>query len=179
MLQATDEVGGFLAGEQTELGRMILAQPLLLAPQLGDQLLTHQLALLALRGFQLLDQLAKGDVRVHHHGLHVRELLQGLVDPHRIKDAEVGLVDCITKTGGAADHLVVEDAAVHAPQEHDVADCWHIHAGAEQIHRDGHIGKGFVLVAANQLLGLITGTGDLGDCIIGHAAVALLEGLFE
>jgi hypothetical protein len=47
LLQAVDEIGGFLAGEQAELGCMVLAQSVLFAPQLGNQLLTHQLALLA------------------------------------------------------------------------------------------------------------------------------------
>ncbi len=75
LLKPVDEIGGFLAGEQPKLGCMVLAQSLLFTPQLGNQLLTHQLALLALGIFQFLDQLAEGDVRVHHHWLHVRELL--------------------------------------------------------------------------------------------------------
>ena len=37
LLKPVDEIGGFLAGEQAELGRMVLAQSMLLAPQLGDQ----------------------------------------------------------------------------------------------------------------------------------------------
>ena len=105
LLQPVDEIGGFLAGEQTELGCMVLAQSLLFAPLLGNQLLPHQIALLALGAFQFLDQLAEGDGGVHHHRLHGGEAFQGLTDPHCIKDAEVGLVDRITQAGGTAGTL--------------------------------------------------------------------------
>jgi len=128
---------------------------------------------------ELLQQLADADLRVRHHRLHVAEVFEGFVDAHGIKDAEVGLVDRVAQPSGAADHLVVKDAAVHPPQEHDVADRWHINACAQQIHRDGDVGEGFVLVVANQLIRLVAGTCDLGHCIVGDAAVLLLKGFFQ
>ena len=98
---------------------------------------------------------------------------------HRVEDAEGLLADLVAQAGGAAEHLVEQDAAVHAAQEHEVADFRHVHAGGEQVHRDRDIWIALVLVAADQLQRLVGGAGDLDDGIVVDAAVVLLEGLLE
>ena len=83
----------------------------------------------------------------------------------------MALADGFAQARGTADHLVIENAAVHATQEDDVADRRHIHPGAEEFHGDGHIGESFILEAANQILGLLAGAGDLDHGVIGDAAI--------
>ena len=128
---------------------------------------------------ELLQQLADADLWVRDHRLHVAEVLECFVDPDSIKDAEVGLVNRLAQPGAAADHLVVKDAAVHPPQEHDVADRWHINACTQQIHCDGDVGECFVLVVANQISRFVARSGDLGHRVVGDAAVLLLKRFFQ
>lgn len=95
---------------------LVLAEAADLAANLGHQLIADQLqgaGLMLLA--ELLQQLADADFWVCHHRLHVAEVFEGFVDAHSIKNAEVGLVDRFAQPGGAADHLVVKDAAVHPP----------------------------------------------------------------
>ena len=115
LVKAIDEVGGFLAGEQPKLGLAGFAEVPLLAPQLGNQLLAHEFTVFALCGVHLSDQLAEADFWVNHHRLHLGEGLQGLVDAHRVKDAEAVFANRLTQSRGAAPHLVVENAAIHSP----------------------------------------------------------------
>ena len=115
LLQPADEVGGFFACEQPKLGLAGFAEVPLLAPQLGNQLLAHEFTVFALCGVHLSDQLAEADFWVNHHRLHLGEGLQGLVDAHRVKDAEAIFANRLTQSRGAAPHLVVENAAIHSP----------------------------------------------------------------
>ena len=179
LLQALNEGLGFLAAQQAKAGLGVVAQVPLLAPQFGDQLLAHQLPVFAFGALDLLQQLREGDLRVHHHRLHGGEALQGVIQAHRIEDAEAVFADRVAQARGAADHLVVKDAAVHAAQKHNVADLGHIHAGGEQIHGDCHIGKRLILEAPDQLRGLVAAARDLRYRFIRHAAVTHVKCFLE
>src|SRR5215470_17124903 len=100
---------------------------------------------------ELACELGEGEGRVDHHELHGGQALQGFVDLYRIEDTKSLLADLVAPTGGAAKHLVEQDAAVDAAQEYEVADLGHVHAGSEQVYRDCDIGVAFVLVAADEL----------------------------
>ncbi len=89
------------------------------------------------------------------------------------------MLDFVAQAGGAPQHLVEQDAAVHAPQKDQVADLGHVHAGGQQVHGHGHGGEALVLIAADQLQRFIGCAGDLDDGIVFHAAVLLTESLFE
>jgi hypothetical protein len=67
-------------------------------------------------------QLRKTDVGVLHHRLHAVDRFQAFVDAHGIKDAKTFLADLVAFARSAPQHLLVEDAAVHAAQEHQIAD---------------------------------------------------------
>ena len=151
-----------------------------LALELGDELVAHQRTLYVARHLQeLARQLGEGDGRVDHHGLHGGHALKGFVDLHRVEDAEGFLADCVAPAGGTAEHLVEQDAAVDAAQEHEVTDLGHVHAGGEQIHGDRDVRMALVLVAADQLQRLVGGAGDLDHGIVVDAAIVLCEGLLE
>ena len=92
-----------------------------------------------IRRDQLLDQLLEADRRIDHHRLHVGEVLQMRIEVHRVEDAEDFLADLGALARRAADHLLVEDAAVDPPQEHEVGDGGHVDAGGQQIDRDGDL----------------------------------------
>jgi hypothetical protein len=124
-------------------------------------------------------QLGEGDGRVDHHRLHGGQALQGFVDLYRVEDAKSLLANLVAPAGGAAKHLVKQDAAVDTAQEHEVADFGHVHAGSEQVHRDCDIWIALVLVAADQLQRPVGGAGDLDDGIVVDAAVVLRECLLE
>ena len=179
-LELLDEGLGRHAGAGLEVARGGFAQVAFLALELGDELVAHQRTLFVARHLhELARQLGEGDGRVDHHGLHGGQALQGFVDLHRVEDAEGLLADLVAQAGGAAEHLVEQDAAVDAAQEHEVADLGHVHAGGEQVHRDRDVRVALVLVAADQLQRLVGGAGDLDDGIVVDAAVVLLEGLLE
>ena len=67
---------------------------------------------------------------------HVGQGLQVGVDVDRVEDAEELLADLGASAGRAADHLVVEDAAVDAAHEDEIADLRDVHAGGQQIDGD-------------------------------------------
>src|SRR5690606_25255666 len=106
------------------------------------------------------DQLLQGDVRVFHQRLHGVHRLQGGVQVHRVVDAEHRLADFVATAGGAAFHLLVENARAHAAHEHQVADARHVDAGGEQVDGDGDVGEALVLVAADQLIHAFALAGD-------------------
>ena len=179
-LQPLDEGIGRHASAGLEVARGGFAQVAFPALEFGDELVAHQGALVVARDLhEFARELGEGDGRVDHHGLHGGQALQGFVDLHRVEDAKSLLADLVAQAGGAAEHLVEQDAAVDAAQEHEVADLGHVHAGGEQVHRDRDVGVALVLVAADQLQRLVGSAGDLDDGIVVDAAVVLLEGLLE
>jgi hypothetical protein len=84
---------GPLADELPESGFGTFAEVALFAAQFDDQLLAHQLVPLLAVALQFLEQLTEADLRLRHHWLHLREILQGLVDAYRIEDGEANLAD--------------------------------------------------------------------------------------
>ncbi len=83
------------------------------------------------------------------------------------------------KPRGAPEHLVEQDAAVHAAQEHQVADLRHVDAGREQVDGDGDVGVALVLVAPDELERLVGRAGDLEDRVVLDAAILVAERLLE
>jgi len=55
-----------------------------------------------------------------------------------VEDAEGLLPSLRTLARRAAQHLLIEDAAVHPPQENEVFDARNVNAGGQKIHRDGN-----------------------------------------
>ena len=98
---------------------------------------------------------------------------------HGVEDAEGLLADLVAQAGGAPEHLVEQDAAVHPAQEDQVADLGHVDAGGEQVDGDRDVGVALVLVAADELQRLVGGAGDLDDGVVVDAAVLACEGLLE
>jgi hypothetical protein len=49
--------------------------------------------------------------------LHGSHALQGFIDLYGVEGAEGLLADCVAPSGGAAEHLVEQDATVDAAQE--------------------------------------------------------------
>jgi hypothetical protein len=105
--------------------------------------------------FELVEQLFQRDLRVFDQRLHGVDGLQRGVQIDRVVDLEHGFADVVAAAGGAADHLLVQDARAHAAHEHEVADGGHVDAGGEQIDGDGDAGVALVFVAADQLLDLV------------------------
>ena len=107
------------------------------------------------RVVQFVDQLFQRDLRVLHQRLHGVDGLQRGVDVDRVVDLEDGLADLVAAPGGAADHLLVQDARAHPAHEDEMADGRHVDAGGQQVHGDGDAGQALVLVAADQLVDLV------------------------
>ncbi len=108
----------------------IQARPFAL--ELGNQLIARQGVVRIIRHItQLARQLGKGDLRVDHHRLHLCHILDGGKELHGIKDAEGLFAQFRTEPGSTAQHLVKENAAVHAAQKDQIANFRHINAGGE------------------------------------------------
>jgi hypothetical protein len=78
-----------------------------------------------------------------------------LVDVDRVVDLEHGFADVVAAAGGAADHLLVQDARTDAAHEHDVADGGHVDAGGQQVNGDGDARVALVFIAGDELLDLV------------------------
>ncbi|MNZ30845.1 hypothetical protein D3C78_481310 [compost metagenome] len=98
---------------------------------------------------QLVDQLLEGDTGVLDQRLHGVHRLEAGVEVDRVIDAEHGLADLVAAAGGAALHLLVEDARTHPAHEHQMADARHVDAGGEQVDGDGDARVTLVLVLAD------------------------------
>lgn len=83
---------------------------------------------------ELLKELFQGNLRIDHDGPHLREVLEVRIEIDCIEDAESLLADFGALPRGPPKHLLVEDAAVHPAQEHQVGDARHVDAGGEQTH---------------------------------------------
>ena len=113
------------------------SQVLYARAQLHDDLVADEGAVLVgRRPLEIGDKRGEGQRRIDHDRPHVADLLQVRVDVDRIEDAEILLADLVAAARRAADHLVVEDAAVDPADEDQVGDRRHVDAGGEQI--DGH-----------------------------------------
>ena len=132
-----------------------------------------------LRRDQFLDELLEADRRIDHHRLHVGEVLEMRIEVHRIEDAEHFLADLRAQARGAADHLLVEDAAVHPAQEHEVGDRGHVDAGGEQIDRDRDLRIGVVAEGADQGLNPVDAAGDLLHGRVVDLAICVGERLLD
>ena len=104
---------------------------------------------------ELVQQLLHRDLGVFDQGLHGVDGLQRGVQIDGGVNLEHGFADGVTPAGGAANHLLAQDARLDAAQEHEVADGGHVDAGGEQIDGDGNAGKALVFVAADELVDLV------------------------
>jgi len=89
-----------------------------------------------------------------------RDLLEVGVDIDGVEDAEIFLADLVAAPGRPADHLVVEDAAVHPPDKDEVGDGGHIDAGGQQIDGDDVFGVGIVLERLDPVQRAVDRAGD-------------------
>ncbi len=76
---------------------------------------------------------------------------------------KASLADLGAKARRAAQHLLVENAAVDPTQEDEVDDAGHVDAGGEQIDRHGDLGVGVVAEGADQRTDAIDAAGDFAD----------------
>ena len=91
----------------------------------------------------------------------------------------VFLSNLFTQAGGAPEHLVKQDAAVHAAQKDQIANLWHVHTRGQQVHSHGNVRVALILVTADELQRLVRASCDLHDGIILHTAILLCKRLFE
>ena len=129
---------------------------------------------------ELVQQLLHRDLGVFDQGLHGVDGLQRGVQIDGVVDLEHGFADGVAAAGGAANHLLVQDARLDAAHEHEVADGGHVDAGGEQIDGDGDAGKALVFVAADELVDLVGCAGDFFDrCLVVAVAVQVGKGLAQ
>ncbi len=157
-----------MPAQRLEVLAAALAEVALLALELGDELVANRGALLRPSDAAPVSRtswvkLMKGSTTT---GFMAVTSLQRLVDPHGIEDAEGLLADLVAQARGAPEHLVEEDAAVHAAQEDQIADLRHIDASGQQIDGDGDVRIALVLEAADELQRLVGGAGDLDDGVV-------------
>src|SRR5690606_5636819 len=90
----------------------------LLSLKLGEELVERCAAMLLVgRRGDFLHELVEAHRRIHDDRLHVRDILQRVVQTDGIEDAEAFLADLWAEARGASEHLLVEDAAAHATKE--------------------------------------------------------------
>ena len=111
--------------------------------------------------------------------LHIGQVLKVRVEVHGIENPENLLADLRTQTRRPPDHLLIEDAAVHAAQEDEVRDCGHINAGCEEINRHGDLRGCVVAVGADQLLHPVHAAGDLLHGSVIDLAIGVRERLLH
>ncbi len=158
------------------LGRQLLQD----AAELHRKLLADGLAVrILIRRDQFLDELRKADRGIDHHRLHVGEVLEMRIEVHGIEDAEHLLANLGAKPRRAADHLLIEDAAVDPPQEHEIGDRRHVDAGGEKIDRDRNPGIGVVAEGADQRPNPVHAAGDLLHRRVVNLSVFLRKRLLD
>ncbi len=168
------------AGRRLERGLGLAGERALLALELGaefEQRLGAVRRILRLE--DLDDQLREGDRRIHRDGLHRRDVLEPLVQVDGVEDAESLLADVFGQARRTAEHLLVEDSATHATQEHEVADARDVDPGRQQIDGDGEARQPLVPEAENGLTDVIGRAGDLGDGVVVDVLPPRLQHLLE
>ena len=145
-----------------------------------DNLIPHEQPIFVLLGpFQVAKKPRQGDVGVDDDWSHVRHGLQVRVDVHRVENAEDFLADMVGAARGPADHLVVEDAAVHPADEDQGADLRDVDAGGEEVHRHHVFGVRIVAEAADLVRGVVDRAGDLLHEVVRLRAMFCLERLAQ
>src|SRR5262249_53537713 len=119
-LQSLNEGIRWHASAGLEVARGGCAQVAFPALEFGDELVAYQGARFVARYLhEFVRELGEGDGRVDYDGLHGGQALQGFVDLDRVEDTKSLLADLVAPTGGAAEHLVEQNTAVHTTQEHE------------------------------------------------------------
>ena len=85
---------------------------------------------------------------IDHDRLHRGHVLQRLVNPHGVENAKCLFADFVAAPGSSSEHLIKENATVHATEENEVADRGHVDPCCQEVDRDCHIGMSFVLTPA-------------------------------
>src|SRR6516225_6474806 len=99
---------------------------------------------------KFFEQLRYCHLWVDNNWLHSRQRLQRIIDKNCIKDAERLLADFRTKTRRSAQHLLVQNTAIHAADECEVDDLRNIDAGRQQIDGHRHGWQSIIAEAADQ-----------------------------
>src|SRR5215471_9031613 len=87
---------------------------------------------------EFFEQLRHCHLWVDNNWLHSRQRLQGIIDIDGIEDAECFLTDIGTKPRRPAEHLLVQNTAIHATDEYEVDDLWYIDARRQQVNGHGN-----------------------------------------
>ena len=107
---------------------------------------------------ELCNQLFNTDSGIFDQRFHRIDILQRGIEIYRIVDPEYGFTDFITAPCCPANHLLIEDAGLHAPQKHQMRDRRDINPGGQKVNRNGNTRITFIFKAFNQFTHLITFT---------------------
>ena len=105
--------------------------------------------------------------------------LEVRIEIDRIEDAKGLFADLRALPRGAAEHLLIKDAAVDPPQENQVLDARHVDAGGQQIDGNRDLRQRIIAERKNQAPDAVHAAGDLADCGILDLAVGLAERLLQ
>lgn len=83
------------------------------------------------------------------------------------------------RRGGPAEHLFVQDAAIHPAQEHKVADGGHVDPSCQQVHGHRNDGICFVAKATDQLQRLVRGPRNFENGIVIDVDIPVTERVFQ
>jgi hypothetical protein len=99
------------------------------------------------------------------------EVFKAGIEIDRVEDAEDFLTDLITPAGRAAEHLLIENAAVHPPDEHKVRDLGNVDACRKKIDGHGDLRESIVSIGADQLADAVDAPGDFAPQPLGRPRV--------
>src|SRR4051812_47839952 len=97
------------------------------------------------------------------------------IEVYGIKDAEDLFADIRTEPGGSPDHLLIENAAIHPPQENKICDRGYVNAGGQEIDGNRNLGIGVVPEGTDEVLDLVHAPGNLLHPCILDVPVCLLD----
>ena len=142
---------------------------------LCDDLIDLVLQLLfILHDFQPVKKLCKGRCRIGDHRFHRIDFFQRIINPYRIVDLKMCLMDRWTQAGCTAHHLLKEDPAFDTAHEYQCGNLRDINSCGKQVNRDRNTWITFIFESLDGFLNLFPiaashTSGDLHNGIIVHA----------
>ena len=124
---------------------------------------------------QLFEQLGQGELRVRSDRLHVGHVLQVRVEINRVEDAKCFFANFRAEARRTAQHLLIQNAAVHPSHEYDVGDLRDIDTGGQQIDGHRNLGQRVVAEGQDQVFDLVDIAGQPLDGFVLHRAVGFAE----
>jgi hypothetical protein len=101
------------------------------------------------------------------------------IEVNRVEDTEGLLADLVTFSGRAAQHLLVENAAVNAANENKARDAGHVDPRREKVNGDGYLRQGVVSEGADQPADAVNAPCDLANGGVLDLAIASFHGRLD